>query len=169
MLKQRIDDGQIDRAFVEAERNTKGRLYYDYFGPRIGMSRFMEEHNIDIPQINFASIKDVEAYLDSKEGIAEQSKATKAVEEKPTAVTSVPTGKSSQRLESIISTYLPDRKFGFIKDIENPGNKKGIYFRPDGDDTGFVKGAKVSFVMGRNAEGTCAKQVRLVASAEVTD
>ena len=169
MLKQRIDDGQIDREFVEAERNTKGRLYYDYFGPRIGMSRFMEEHNIDIPQINFASIKDVEAYLDSKEGIAEQSKATKAVEEKPTAVTSVPTGKSSQRLESIISTYLPDRKFGFIQDIENPDNKKGIYFRPDGDDTGFVKGAKVSFVMGRNAEGTCAKQVRLVASAEVTD
>ncbi len=169
MLKQMIDEGRIDRNFVDAESKYRGKIYY-YFVNLNSSYKLMKEQGIDVPWINFIRSDDVKRYLDERDSVCEKSaepksQEVKAEEIKPLAIEN----RRDNRLESEIIKYFPDAKYGFIRNPDKPDDPKGIYFRNLGDDTGFVRGARVSYVMGRNEMGPCAKNVTPVASAEVTD
>ncbi len=169
MLLKMLEDGRIDKNFVERESGSDDKLTR-FFSDGRKLEKDLQALYVRIPEIRFKSLDDVKAYLDKADDTAKAYTEPKPQPVKTEVAKPVsPIGKQKPGRESVIMKYNPESKYGFIRNPDRPQDKKGIYFQVKGDDKGFVIGARVSFVMGRNYNGPCADEVQLVASAEVTD
>ena len=168
MLLKILEDGKINKKFVDAESGTNGSLTL-YFNEGADLLSTMRNLNVDIPSIRFKSMEDINAYLGAAESITDTSKVPEPVQARaePVRVMQSLDNKKARR-ESEILKYFPESKYGFIKNPDKPNDNRGIHFKVKGDDRGYVRGAKVSYVMGKNYMGECAEDVILIASAQMT-
>ena len=154
MLLEMLEDGRIDKEFVEKESHSRSNLKY-FFDEGSDIEDALRKLNADIPSVRFRSIDDVKDHLGMGNNIAEHTEATKPQAVKTEAIKPAPIiGNQKGRRESVILKYFPDRKYGFIRNPDRPNDPNGIHFEVRGNDRGYERGAKVSFVMGRNYKGT---------------
>ena len=156
MLLERLDNGTIDRSFIE--RDTKS--IEKYFERLEQIKKFMQKNKIeDVPTIKFNSVDDVHKYLEKKDAAEKQDQPASVPANKPAA----PNG-NPDRLVGEITRFNAVKGIGTID--------KKYYFNVDylsdraKDESLCRIGAKVSYVIGENPQGVCAKKIRIMGVAE---
>ena len=158
-LVKMIDEGRMNLSVYEVERDNKIRHYFERME---SLKAFMEKNGISVPDIQLKSYEDVENYISDKEKTPKTIAPQKPVETQNVANTAKPR-EAETRCEGVITWYDSARGCGKI-DNKLYFNKK--FFQNEND---CVQGQRVSYVMGRNEVGPCAKKIIAIKSKEMAE
>ena len=164
MLLEQLDNGSIDKEFIEGDQRTVAK----YFERLEHIKKFMNDNEIaDIPAIKFNSVDDIYDHLDKKDAVKNQDQPTPTQVNKPTPTqVNKPTVQNSSPARRVgsITKFITAKGYGWI-DTDYYFNVD--YFSDRAKDEPLCKvGAKVSYVIGKNNSGPCAKHIRIMGEPE---